>query len=181
MTTSQPIPARGSIPTLALLLGQALVTGPCQTSSLTTGCIPCPQICKHRETHGKHFHRQEPKTQCPARPAATPHIQRPQTLPHPGTAVPVPWQVAGNGSATLAVGDKKLFQHLPFPHKKCWQVPVGNPALVQRRHRGHPIVLPEPAPASADGICKPLSYSVVVRMASLPQALWHCKWYFQYP
>lgn len=32
---------------------------------------------------------------------------------------------------SLAVGDKKLFQHLPFPHKKCWQVPVGNPALVQ--------------------------------------------------
>lgn len=74
------------------------MAGPGQTSSLTMGCIPCPQLCKHRETHGKHFHQQEPKTQCPARPATTPHIQRLQNLPHPGTAVPARWQVAGNDS-----------------------------------------------------------------------------------
>lgn len=32
---------------------------------------------------------------------------------------------------SLAVGDKKLSQHLPFPHQKCWQMTVGSPALVQ--------------------------------------------------
>lgn len=79
-------------------LGQALVAEPCQTSPSATGYIPCPQFCKHRETHGKHFHQREPKTQCPARPATTPHIQRPQNLLHPGTAVPSRWQVAGNDS-----------------------------------------------------------------------------------
>lgn len=80
-------------------LGQALMMAePCQTSSLAPGYIPCPQFCKHRETHGKHFHQPQPKTQCPERPATTPHIQRPQNLPHPGTAVPSRWQVAGNDS-----------------------------------------------------------------------------------
>lgn len=84
-------------------LVQALAAGSCQPSSLATGCILCPQVCKHRETHGKHFHQQEPKTQCPARPATTPHIQRPQNHPHPGTAVPAWWQVAGNDSEARPV------------------------------------------------------------------------------
>lgn len=166
-----------SFPDWACYLCQVLPGRPCQTNSIAMGCIPCPQLCKHWETHGKHFHQQEPKTQCPAKPATTPHIQRPQNLPRPGTAIPAWWQVAGNDSDASPV--TRWLQG----HWRYEAVPVapistpkmlGNPALVAVETKV--IILPEPSPASPVGICIPLSYLAPVRIVFLSnQPLWHCK------
>lgn len=58
--------------------GHAIGTDPAKPVSLATGYIPCPQLCKHGETRGKHFHQMEPKTECPSRPSA--HLPRPEAV-----------------------------------------------------------------------------------------------------